>query len=116
MLYNDTMLEGKHVEPTDVKVYYENKRPYLDYKGIIETNYGKAEIHFPKMELTIHSIEMIRDTKDIELCSIPVVISNQILVHSNEFCDIKFLERSMTKKEIEKELGYKVNIVGDKNV
>lgn len=96
------------IEPTDVKVYYEDGQLYLDYKGIADTDFGKAEIHIPKMSLNIHEIEDFGES--YMLTERPALVKCQCLASSHEFYDIKILERDMTKKEIEKELGYKINI------
>lgn len=97
------------IKPTDVKVYYEDERLYLDYKGIVNTNFGKAEIHIPKMSLEIHEIEDSCEYYN-EFTERPALVKYQCFASSREFYDIKILERDMTKKEIEKELGYKINI------
>ncbi len=98
------------IKPTDLKIYYEDSTPYLDYKGIAETNYGKVEIHFPKMGLVLNNFECHRET----LCDgfgASVVTMQEYSTQSDEVFTIEVLERDMTKKQIEKELGYKVNIV-----
>lgn len=51
------------ISPTDVKVYYEGGEPYLDYKGVASTDYGKVEIHIPKMGLKLTNIENVVDVK-----------------------------------------------------
>ena len=98
------------IRPTDLKIYYEDSTPYLDYKGIAETNCGKVEIHFPKMGLVLNGFECHRETI-YNGCGPSVVTMKEWLTQSDEFCTIKFIEKDMTKKQIEKELGYKVNIV-----
>lgn len=103
------------IKPTDLKIYYEDGIPYLDYKGIADTNFGRVKFHFPKMGLVINSLECTSEEVYNQKGEAVISMRNYIS-HCNECFTIKTLERNMTKKEIEKELGYKVNIVGDKNV
>ena len=98
------------IKPTDLKIYYEDSTPYLDYKGIAETNYGKVEIHFPKMGLVLNNFECHREII-YDGRGASVVTMKEYSTQSDEVFTIKVLERDMTKKQIEKELGYKVNIV-----
>ena len=99
------------VKPTDLKIYYEDSTPYLDYKGIAETNYGKVEIHIPKMGLVINELECkYEDVCDGRGAS--VFATRFYQAHSEPAAfTIRTLERNMTKNQIEKELGYKVNII-----
>ena len=99
----------KPIKPTDVKVYYEDGHLYLDYRGVTDTDFGKAEIHIAKMSLNIHEIEDFCEYYN-EFTERPALVKCQCYVSSREFYDIKILEKDMTKKEIEKELGYKINI------
>lgn len=105
----DEILVGP-IKPTDLKIYYEDSIPYLDYKGVAETNYGKVEIHIPKMGLML-------DKMTINAESVLDGLGREVFTRriyqacSSEVFAIKTLERDMTKDQIEKELGYKVNIV-----
>ena len=105
----DEVLVGP-IKPTDLKIYYEDSIPYLDYKGIAETNYGKVEIHFPKMGLALNNFECHRETLYNGFGTSAVTIT-EYSTQSDEVFTIRILERDMTKKQIEKKLGYKVNIV-----
>lgn len=98
------------IKPTDLKIYYEDSAPYLDYKGIAETNYGKIEIHFPKMGLILNSLECNQENL-YSGSGASVITMKEYSTQSDEIFTIKFLEKDMTKEQIEKELGYKVNIV-----
>ena len=105
----DEVLVGP-IKPTDLKIYYEDSIPYLEYKGIAETNYGKVEIHFPKMGLVLNNFECHRETL-YNGFGASIVTMTEYSTQSDEAFTITILERDMTKKQIEKELGYKVNIV-----
>lgn len=105
----DEVITGP-IKPTDLKIYYEDNTPYLDYKGIAETNYGKVEFHFPKMALILNEVECNTEMFGCGRGE-SVVTMRECLTRSKEFFTIKTLERNMTKNQIEKELGYKVNIV-----
>ena len=99
------------VKPTDLKIYYEDSTPYLDYKGVAETDYGKVEIHIPKMGLVINELECNSEAL-YNGFGVSVLTTRIYSAHSErETYIITTLERDMTKDQIEKELGYKVNIV-----
>lgn len=99
------------ITPTDLRIYYEDSTPYLDYKGTAVMGYDKVEVHIPKMKL---NIDLSWDY-DVYLNIDPTMpVANMECrcgAHSKEFFTIKVLEKDMIKDQIEKALGYKVNIV-----
>lgn len=99
------------IVPTDVKIYYENGTPYMEYRGVTQNpRFDKVEIYLPKISLSISSIEYTENLYDPD--ELHVTFSDKYLVHPHKnVFTAKTIERNMTKAQIEKELGYKVNIV-----
>ena len=106
---NIKMPEGviltSNLKPTTVHIFYEKEVPYMDYVGVAETNKGKIKMHFPKLGLDFTVMEIQEDRWNGHLMSQQIYISNDVWV------DFEFIDRKMTKEEIEKELGYKVEII-----
>ena len=88
--------------PTDVKIYYEDGMPYLDYTGetYLSMGWGKAKIHFPKIGLMYDCVNV--EKGEFQNCAYPV---------DGSLYTLTITERQMTKKEIENELGYKIKII-----
>lgn len=98
-----------NITPVDVKIYYEDGKPYLDYIGNTETAYGKLKIHIPKIGLDFSHIEDIMPTESRGMLKL-FGLHRDIYAVDNTFYEVEILERNMTKNQIEKELGYKINI------
>ena len=96
------------VLPVDAKIFYENHKPYLEYTGIVTgANGEKVKIHLPKISLEFQETE-IKFDRDM----MTTTFSSQTLIQSpKDKMTLQIMTRNMTKKEIEKELGYKVNII-----
>lgn len=105
------------VEPLkciDASIYYEDNKPYINWKGETKLSDGSIiKVHIPKMGLDIEEIEQNINTIDF-WNSNSIKISKQVFIKNNMCSDedviIEFLEREMTKEQIEKELGYKIKI------
>lgn len=105
-----------YIHPTDVKIYMEDEKPYLEYTGIIDHGDEKIKVYFPKIDLTFNVLEHIEERQDFyDQWRLPIgsiILSQQIMVgNTNTAYEYKIIERTMTKKDLEKKLGYKVNIV-----
>lgn len=106
--------------PTDIKVFYENKRPYIAYKGIFYEDGIEYEIEIPKMDMVINAIEQVSeinyhqvfDGTGAPIKELRIPVRNEFFAEHNVAFQIRTLKAQMTKAEIEKELGYKVDIVG----
>lgn len=105
------------LKPTDVKIFIEDGIPYLDYTGTCQSNIGKLEVHFPKIGLDIEQMDRESDDYYYEnpftnKPSMRIRMKDEYYVMNNQEWpfEYKVLERDMTKAEIEKELGYKINI------
>ena len=96
------------VSPTDAKIFYEDNKPYLEYTGIVTgVNGEEVKIHFPKISLEFQEAE-INFNRD----KMTTTFSSQTLIQNPEDqMVLQVITRNMTKKEIEKELGYKINII-----
>lgn len=106
----------ERVVPTDIKVFYENGQPYIFYKGRLESRTEDWEIEIPKMDMVLNALEHIVDDAaikmgDIEYTTIPVC--NYVLAEHNINYKLTRIKRKMTKQDIERELGYRVDIVGE---
>lgn len=105
-----------YIHPTDVKVYMENNKPYLEYTGVIDRGDEKIKVYFPKIDLTFNVLEQFVDEQYYyDRWDVPigrVFLSHQVMVGNTKTAyEYKVIERTMTKKELEKKLGYKVKIV-----
>lgn len=99
----------------DARIYTENGIPYIDWHGTTKTNDGYIlDVHFPKMSLDISKIEQEEEWYCIN--SISLQKSRQVFATNENDRDeviITIKEREVTKKQLEKELGYKIKIMED---
>ena len=99
---------AKAVIPTDVKIYYENGIPYMEYRGVTNNfSDDKFEVYFPKIPLNISEFTWDEDYTTVSQLS--VTFENYLKI--SEVPRFKIIEKNMTKAQIEKELGYKINII-----
>lgn len=98
--------------PTDVKIYTEDGTPYLDYTGTCYMSDGcKYKIHFPKIGLTFSQVTQEQETEyDYFGYKRKVLMNFNIFASDNKFCEFEIIEREVSKKQLEKELGYKLDI------
>lgn len=105
--------------PTDVKVFYEDKKPYVHYKGKVHTSDGDFNVDIPKMSMELHTIDREIDEVYYDCFGTREVLKNKVTVASRLYCEsdvymsLTPVKVRMTKTEIEKKLGYKVDIVDD---
>ena len=110
------MRNNFHIEsslmPTDVKIYTEDGTPYLDYTGTCYMSDGcKYKIHFPKIGLTFSQVTQEQETEyDYFGYKRKVLMNFNIFASDNKFCEFEIIEREVSKKQLEKELGYKLDI------
>lgn len=105
--------------PTDIKIFYENERPYIAYKGTFRENGIEYEIEIPKMDMTLKSVENISEIitqlvynhSGIPIRTYQMPVVNECFAEHDVTFQIRTLKAQMTKAEIEKKLGYKVDIV-----
>lgn len=98
-----------NIIPKDVKIYYEDGIPYMEYRGIANGfNCDKFEVHFPKIKLEISEFSFEEEYYSPSKLNVTFSDENVRNLYKPTF---KIFEKTMTKAQIEKELGYKVNIV-----
>lgn len=109
---NPNLLIRSEITPTDIKVYIENNVPYLDYSGECTLSDGtKYKIHFPKISLTFSSFKQdMYDEYDFYHGTRKIMPSFNVLVSNDRYVEYEVIEREVTKEQLEKELGYKINI------
>ena len=122
-------MENKNVKLIDKQVYEEDGLLYLCLTYEFENDEGKYNLYIPKISLDIK-------TNDIPIinCALYNFVNNEEYMYDfragahnyilkpkdskEEFYTYKIetKEKKMTVEEIEKELGYKVQIVGKKGI
>lgn len=111
MKYDPTI--ASPILPTDVKIYTEGGIPYLDYTGTFYTNDGyKCKIHFPKIGLTFSQVTQEQEAEYVYLGGYKrkVLMNFNIFASDDKFYEFEIIEREVSKNQLEKELGYKLNI------
>lgn len=112
MKNNESYIESP-LKPTDVKIYTENGTPYLDYTGTCHINGCKCKIHLPKVGLEFTNVIQEEDNATYDICGSykqKIVLDFRVFVTDGKFYTYEILERDVSKKQLEKELGYKLNI------
>ena len=112
------MKNNLHIEspltPTDVKIYTEDGIPYLDYTGVCYMSDGcKYKIHLPKVGLEFTNVIQEEDNATYDICGSykqKIVLDFRVFATDGKFYTYEILERDVSKKQLEKELGYKLNI------
>ena len=107
------------VKPVSVNVYYEDNKPYLHYIGETTlTNGYHVQIEIPKMNLELNRIDCVwEDLPEydgyfkVHMQQVYVGYENDKEDKEKTWMKITPLERTMTKEDIQKELGYKINLV-----
>lgn len=103
----------RDIEPVDVKIYYEDKKPYIDYTGeAIGLDGMKVTVHIPKIGLSFSELHCKEDTSSLS----GLLLGFKLEAFATPTEDVLFTitEREMTKEQINALAGCKVKIVGDK--
>lgn len=104
-----------HIEPTDIKVFYEEGKPYIHYKGVLNYMGDQYAIDIPKMDMVLKTLEHVTeysctfDYKREKVIKVPVL--SECHAEHEVYFTADLIKKKMSKSEIEKELGYKVDIV-----
>lgn len=101
------------ITPIDVKIYTEDGVPYLDYIGTFYTNDGcKCKIHLPKIGLTFSKVTQEKEEEEYDYFGYKQIITTafNVFASNDEWFKYEIIEREVSKKQLEKELGYKLNI------
>ena len=116
-------MENKNVKLIDKQVYEEDGLLYLsltyEFENIEGNNEGKYNLYIPKIALGIKTNDMPIINNERYIYEFQAGKHNYIIEPEDskeEFYTYKIetKEKKMTIEEIEKELGYKVQIVGKK--
>ena len=110
---NNNVIIDSNITPTDVKIYVENGTPYLDYTGTCYASNGdKIKVHFPKIDLTLTNIaqEKYEEEWKYQFGSRKILTKFNVCVSNDKWATFEVVEREVSKKQLEKELGYKLNI------
>lgn len=110
MKYTPIISSG--VRPTDVKIYIEDGVPYLDYIGTFyATDGSKCKVHFPKIGLTFSKVMQEKEEEyDCFDYKQRIITKFDIFAVDDKWATFEVIEREVSKKQLEKELGYKLNI------
>lgn len=102
------------IKPTDVSIFYEEGKPYLKYKGVTKNDIGLTfEVNIPKIDLEINDIVCCSECQYLgnKEYSFMTSFKQNVCIESNSLMTVKILNRTCSKEDLEKELGYKLNIV-----
>lgn len=106
------MIQGgivRPIKPISVEVFYEDGVPYIKYIGTTKLDTGLViQIEIPKMDLVLNGVEV--ESEECYSKSARITVSQNIYTKSGHWCKFTPLARTCTKKDLEKELGYKLNI------
>lgn len=102
------VITGKQIRCTDVEIYKEDGGIYVKYYGKIMTNKGEIEICVPKLSMDFTSME---NTSEVYQGTFRYTFNQQYFIKNDILFEYEFVEKPMTKEQIEKELGYKIKIV-----
>lgn len=108
-----TPIISSNIHPTDVKIYIEDNVPYLDYVGTFYAADGsKCKVHFPKIGLTFSKVTQEKEEEEYDYFGYKQRIITKFDVYAvdDEWATFEVIERDVTKKQLENELGYKLNI------
>lgn len=102
------------IKPTDVSIFYEDEKPYLKYKGVTKNDAGVTfEVDIPKIDLEINNMVYCSEGQYLgnKKYSFMTSFKQNVCIESNSLMTVKILNRTCSKEDLEKELGYKLNIV-----
>ena len=108
-----TPIISSNVRPTDVKIYIEDGVPYLDYIGTFYAADGsKCKVHFPKIGLTFSKLMQEKEEEEYNYFGYKqrIITKFDIFAVDDKWATFEVIEREVSKKQLEKELGYKLNI------
>ena len=98
----------------DVNIFVEDGQCYLRYVGIISDGDDEYELTVPKMDINVTAI-----TQSVDECFYNGfdTVPRKITLRRNIYTDhdvnaftLRRVKKKMTKEQIEKELGYKIEI------
>ena len=108
-----TPIISSSIHPTDVKIYIEDGVPYLDHVGTFYAADGsKCKVHFPKIGLAFSELVQEREEDEHDYFGYKqrVITKFNTYVVYGKWAEFEVIERDVSKKQLENELGYKLNI------
>ena len=103
----------------DVSIFVEDGQCYLRYVGIISDGDDEYELTIPKMDINVTAIMQSVDEARYEGWDKnprSVILRRNIYVdHVANAFTVRRIKKKMTKEQIEKELGYKIEIDDEGN-
>lgn len=108
-----TPIISSNIHPTDVKIYIEDNVPYLDYVGTFYAADGsKCKVHFPKIGLTFSKVTQEKEEEEYDYFGYKqrVITKFDVYAVDDKWAEFEVIERDVSKKQLENELGYKLNI------
>lgn len=105
---------SRFIKAKDISIFVEDGKPYIHWVGEYNDGKDKYEVDIPKLDTDIY---VIVEDRPIEfdsdgLCSYPRISfrQNVYVLHDDIDFAVKCKKKIMTKEQIEKELGYKIEI------
>lgn len=104
------------IVPKNLEIFYEDETPYLKYTGEAKDSNGITyEVSIPKMSLILTDVHYkseshYEDSGFPAYSSFLATVTHKVHAVSDELFTIKPIERTCTKEDLEKELGYKLTI------
>lgn len=108
------MKPGLYAKAKDVSIFLEDGQYYIRYVGVINDGNDEYELVVPKMDINVTAI-----TQSMDECfyhgfdTVPRSITlrrNIYIDHDVNAFTLRRVKKKMTKEQIEKELGYKIEI------
>ena len=112
-----TLGGSRQLKAKDISIFLEDGQPYIHWVGEFSNGNDVYEVDIPKMDV---NIDAIVEDKPVEFdtlghVSYPKVsfVKHLYAVQDGVIFTVTCKKREMTKEQIEKELGYKINIVDE---
>lgn len=101
------------IVPLEASIFYEDEKPFMRYVGKTQLSNGmKVKVEIPKMDLTIKEIELNTYSTGTA-CYNDKIYKREFHVVGKSSIIISEIERTVSLQELEKELGYKINLTHD---
>ena len=109
-----TLGRSRQLKAKNISIFVEDGQPYIHWVGEFSNGNDVYEVDIPKMDV---NIDVIVEDRPIEFDTLGHVSNPKISFARHFYAvqdDVEFAvackKREMTKEQIEKELGYKINI------